>query len=195
MARSTSSITVFFLTLFTITAFAQKNAPQDDNTNSPVAQQQMQEHARERAQRSQGAQGHDLGIEEDDPTARLEWQRHAFGVHTQQSKRQLLQQRAAQTAARASGVKTPARGSVDFSTMKFSAELPQAGSNPTDPAWISVGPADAEYEQNGAASAKARDSGRARKILPHPTDAETLYFLTSGGGLWVTHNFSSNPPT
>ena len=53
MARSTSSITVFFLTLFTITAFAQKNAPQDDNTNSPVAQQQMQEQARERAQRSQ----------------------------------------------------------------------------------------------------------------------------------------------
>src|SRR5437868_8963744 len=162
MARCTSSISLCLLTLLTTFAFAQKGASQDDNTNTPLAQQQMQERARERAQKGKAAGGHDLGVEEDDPTARLEWQRHAFGVHTQQSKHQLLQQRAARTAARAAGNKAAINNNFDLSTARFSAELPQTGSNTTnDPAWISVGPADAEYEQNGAASAKARDSGRA----------------------------------
>ena len=36
-----------------------------------------------------------------------------------------------------------------------------------------------------------RDSGRARTILPHPTNADIVYFLTSGGGLWRTNNWSS----
>ena len=33
--------------------------------------------------------------------------------------------------------------------------------------------------------------GRARTILPHPTDPNIVYFLTSGGGLWRTNNWTS----
>ena len=39
-----------------------------------------------------------------------------------------------------------------------------------------------------------RDSGRARTILPHPVDPEIVYFLTSGGGLWRTNNWSATSP-
>src|SRR5690349_7973403 len=103
MARSASSILVCVFSLLTTLGFAQKAAPQDDNTNSPAMQRMMQEQAQERAERkATGAKNQE--VEEDDPTARAEWQRHAFGVHTQQSLRQLLQQRAAQTAARQAGV-------------------------------------------------------------------------------------------
>src|SRR5205814_2370557 len=63
-----------------------------------------------------------------------------------------------------------------------------SGSGPT---WIPIGPTGTNYESNGAFSGHNVDSGRARKFLPHPTDPDTLYFLTSGGGLWVTHNFTS----
>src|SRR5437868_12717772 len=94
MARCTSSISLCLLTLLTNFAFAQKGAPQDDNTNSPAMQQIMQE----RAQKGKAAGGKNLEVEQDDPTARLEWQRRAFGVHTAQSKHRLLQQRAARSA-------------------------------------------------------------------------------------------------
>ena len=38
------------------------------------------------------------------------------------------------------------------------------------------------------------DSGRARTILPHPTDPNIVYFLTSSGGLWKTTDFQKNKP-
>src|SRR5438105_6991128 len=145
MARCTSSISLCLLTLLTTFAFAQKGAPQDDNTNSPAMQQIMQERAQERAQKGKGANGKNLEVEQDDPTARLEWQRRAFGVHTPQSKHRLLQQRAARSAARAAGNKAAINNNLDLSTAGFSAELPQTGSSALDPAWISVGPADADY--------------------------------------------------
>ena len=46
--------------------------------------------------------------------------------------------------------------------------------------------------QNGSFTGHVRDSGRARTILPNPTDPEIVYFLTSGGGLWRTDNWSSS---
>ncbi|HEY8231736.1 MAG TPA: hypothetical protein VIJ10_03640, partial [Vicinamibacteria bacterium] len=59
------------------------------------------------------------------------------------------------------------------------------------PRWVSIGPTGADYEQNGSFTGKVRDSGRARTILPHPWDKDVVYFLTSGGGLWRTDNWTS----
>jgi hypothetical protein len=59
---------------------------------------------------------------------------------------------------------------------------------------VPIGPTGADYEQNGPGTGYVRDSGRVRTILPHPTDANTVYLLTSGGGLWVTQNFTAALP-
>ena len=68
------------------------------------------------------------------------------------------------------------------------------GSTTSGPVWVPIGPTGADYEQNSY-SGLERDSGRARTILPDPTDANTVYLLTSGGGLWVTHNFTVSQST
>ena len=39
------------------------------------------------------------------------------------------------------------------------------------------------------------DSGRLRNILPHPTDPNTVYVLSSSGGIWKTTNFEAPYPT
>jgi len=109
--------------------------------------------------------------EGDDATARMLWQRKQFGIPTAEFKRKMLQERAQRIAAeRLHGVGAP---------------------SVSGPAWIPIGPEGADYEVNGSFTGQVRDSGRARRILPHPTDPDTLYFLTSGGGLWVTHNFTA----
>ena len=95
--------------------------------------------------------------------ARLEWQRQAWGVVT------------------------PA----------FRSHAMKEGKNHSDkknapgPKWVNIGPTGADYEQNGSFTGHVRDSGRARTILPHPTNADIVYFLTSGGGLWRTNNWTS----
>jgi len=63
-------------------------------------------------------------------------------------------------------------------------------------AWKSLGPSNITRFQNGVN--RARDnSGRMRTILPdpRPQKADTVYLLTSGGGLWKTTNFSASQPT
>lgn len=50
-------------------------------------------------------------------------------------------------------------------------------------AWINIGPAKADFEVNGA-QYPAEDSGRARNILPHPTNPNILFMATAGGGVW-----------
>src|SRR5258708_7048101 len=110
--------------------------------------------------------------EGDDATARMLAQRKQSGIPTADFKRKLLRERAQrQSAERAAREGTGA---------------PLSGAT-----WIPIGPEGADYESNGGFSGSVRDSGRARKFLPHPTDPDTLYFLTSGGGLWVTHNFTA----
>lgn len=59
--------------------------------------------------------------------------------------------------------------------------------------WVSVGPTEAKYQTNGI-TLDISDSGRIRTILPHPTDPDTLYLLTSGGGLWKTTDFTHTNP-
>ena len=103
------------------------------------------------------------GAEQDDPTARLAWERGAWGVVTP----------------------------------TFRANAMKEGKNHSDkknapgPKWVNIGPTGGDYEQNGSFTGHVRDSGRARTILPHPTNPDVVYFLTSGGGLWRTNNWTA----
>src|SRR5262245_39864800 len=103
----------------------------------------------------------DADVEKDDPISRLKWQRGAWGVVTATYRQNAIKQ------------------GKDHSDKK----------NARGPKWVSIGPTGAEYEQNGQFTGHARDSGRARTILPHPTNPDIVYFLTSGGGLWRTNNW------
>src|SRR5688572_15206136 len=100
---------------------------------------------------------------QDKPTARLAWQRAAWGLVS--------------PAFRANAMKEGKNHS--------------AKKNAPGPKWVNIGPTGGAYEQNGSFTGHVRDSGRARTILPHPTNPEVVYFLTSGGGLWRTNNWSS----
>ena len=71
--------------------------------------------------------------------------------------------------------------------------LPGVAPAPGIPVWFNLGPLKSNHIQNGVLRT-VTDSGRARTILPHPTNSNILYFLTSSGGLWKTTNFQSNTP-
>jgi len=60
----------------------------------------------------------------------------------------------------------------------------------TPTAWTSIGPTTAAFASNGT-TLNIVDSGRARTILPHPSNPDILYFLNAGGGLWKTTNFTA----
>jgi len=59
--------------------------------------------------------------------------------------------------------------------------------------WVSLGPTNTTRFQNGVNKAKD-DNGRLRTILPDPNDPDTVYILSSGGGLWKTTNFGAQNP-
>ena len=103
------------------------------------------------------------GAERDDAKARLDAQRETWGVVTPEFRTNELKE-----GDKHSGKK-----------------------NAPGPKWVNIGPTGADYEQNGSFTGHVRDSGRARTILPHPTKKDTVYLLTSGGGLWRTDNWSS----
>lgn len=60
----------------------------------------------------------------------------------------------------------------------------------TEGAWTNIGPTTAAFASNGT-TLNIVDSGRARVILPHPTNPDIVYFLNAGGGLWKTTNFTA----
>jgi hypothetical protein len=105
--------------------------------------------------------------DQDDATARLEWQRGAWGMVTS-SFRQLAMREG-----------------------RNHRDRDRDRRRPQGPQWVNIGPTGAEYEQNGSFTGHVQDSGRARTILPHPTDPDVVYVLTSGGGLWRTNNWTS----
>lgn len=72
---------------------------------------------------------------------------------------------------------------------KYPLQAAGAAGAAAQPAWVNIGPTRANWLQNGVI-VTAIDSGRARAILPHPTDPDTVYFLSSGGGLWKTQDFT-----
>jgi hypothetical protein len=53
-------------------------------------------------------------------------------------------------------------------------------------AFVNLGPTRADYAVNGGRYTEI-DSGRARRILAHPTDPDVLYLATAGGGVWKTY--------
>ncbi len=61
--------------------------------------------------------------------------------------------------------------------------------------WTNLGPTRSNKIQNSGLTLNKFSSGRVRTILPDPADANTVYVLTAGGGLWKTSNFEDNPPT
>src|SRR6185503_9711370 len=143
---------VVVLSGFAANGWAQQQPPPpDDDTTSVSAI------AEESDEKESGE------AEQDDPTARLEWQRKAWGAVSATFRQNAIKE------GKKHGNKKNAKG----------------------PKWVSIGPAGADYEQNGSFTGHVRDSGRARTILPHPTNPDIVYLLTSGGGLWRTNNWQS----
>jgi hypothetical protein len=114
-----------------------------------------------------GAEEHDT----DDPIGRMR-SRDALddGVRTPEIQKQILDAAASEAL----------RYGIGRSGRITSAAV--AGS-----AWVNIGPTTADFENNGGTYYKV-DSGRARKIIVDPTDANIVYFATSGGGVWKTRN-------
>src|SRR6266851_153126 len=135
---------------------------------APVAGAQSPERPDEQApaitQAQEDPEAKATGVEQDDPSARLEAQRIAWGTVT--------------ATFRANALKEGKKHSDK--------------KNAPGPKWVGIGPTGADYEQNGSFTGHVRDSGRARTILPHPTNPDVVYFLTSGGGLWRTNNWTSS---
>ena len=122
------------------------------------------------------------GPEKDDPRARQQWERERFGDPRLYAER-LLREQERQRALYPAQVPRGRVGEPLLPVAPFSG-----------PTWTSLGPTNASFETNGI-TLNVVDSGRLRTILPHPTDPNTIYVLASGGGLWKTSNFLTNPPT
>jgi len=104
--------------------------------------------------------------EPDKPTLRLQWQRQAWG-----------------------------KVNPEFRENEHREGKKHTGrKNARGPRWVNIGPSGARYAQNGSFTGFVTDSGRARTILPHPTNPEIVYVLTSGGGLWRTDGWTSAAP-
>jgi hypothetical protein len=145
---------VVVLSGFAANGWARPQEPPDDDTASVST-------LREESEEKNGE------AEQDDPTARLLWQRKAWGVVSSTFRQSAI------TEGKKHGSKKNAQG----------------------PKWVSIGPAGADYEQNGSFTGHVRDSGRARTVLPHPTNPDVVYLLTSGGGLWRTNNWQLSETT
>src|ERR1044071_4542291 len=142
--RTSLALLLLFVLCITFPVFAQDNP--DENPALVSADRESEDAA-----------------EQDDPTARLQWQRETWGIVTPSFRQNALKE----------GKKHNNK------------------KNAPGPKWVSIGPAGADYEQNGSFTGHVRDSGRARTLPPHPTDANIVYFLTSGGGLWRTNNWTA----
>jgi photosystem II stability/assembly factor-like uncharacterized protein len=117
------------------------------------------------------------GGEEEHPTVmgRLEWQKARFGAtlpadFSQRMAQEFYRQRSTYPQL-APGTAVPAGV----------------------PAWQSIGPTRANKTENGI-KLSVTDSGRLRTIMPHPTDPNTVYLLSSSGGIWKTTNFEAPYP-
>ena len=118
-------------------------------------------------------------VRKDDPLARLKALRESWGEVSPEAARHVLKEAAGQRKQH------PERTSPSVPA--------EAATAQTVPVWKSIGPTSALVESDVAVNAV--DSGRVRTILPHPTDANIVYVLSSGGGLWKTNNFLSSNTT
>jgi hypothetical protein len=111
----------------------------------------------------------------EDPDARAEWMRERFAGNLDTDFARLViaeteKERAAQGSA-VNGTIAPAAPGQ----------------------WFSIGPVRSNWIQNGV-RVTASDTGRLRTILPHPSNLDVVYILTSSGGLWKTTNFRQPRP-
>jgi hypothetical protein len=102
---------------------------------------------------------------------------------------QFLNQAAAQERVRhgskiPSSTRTSASGEVIVTTLRH-AEDPLRVSGTS---WVNLGPTTATVEKNGSSTIPGVDSGRVSTIVPHPTDASTLYVAFAAAGVWKTTN-------
>jgi photosystem II stability/assembly factor-like uncharacterized protein len=111
----------------------------------------------------------------DSAEVRREWMRQRMGGDLGTDFNQGLLQQALQEQAR------------------YPLQTAGAAGAPGMPTWVNIGPTRANWLQNGLV-VTVTDSGRARTILPHPTNPDTVYFLSSSGGLWRTDDFTHPKP-
>ncbi len=102
---------------------------------------------------------------------RLEWLRERFGPPPADFAQRLIRELAKQQRL-------------------YPSQTPGAVPAAATPVWTSIGPRNAVLTQNGV-TLTVTDSGRPRTILPHPTNPDIVYLLTSGGGIFKTTNFTS----
>ncbi|MFL5419864.1 MAG: hypothetical protein ACJ79Y_03765 [Myxococcales bacterium] len=138
----------------------------------------------------------------DDANARREWQKEWYGGEWTPAYRKFMHEAAARERAHwghklpnatdgklinTDGMVTsaPATG-----TATAAVTAPVSGST-----WINIGPTKADVLKNGSTSLVKTDAGRPVAIVPHPTDANTIYVAMAGGGVWKTTNALSNPAT
>ena len=116
------------------------------------------------------------GGEEDRPTVfgRLEWIKARYGVIPADFSQNIL-------------------GQLQQQRSLYPQLAPGATAAPGAPVWTSIGPTRANKTENGI-KLSVTDSGRLRNILPDPNDPNTLYVLSSSGGLWKTTNFEAPYP-
>src|SRR4051812_8447132 len=138
--------------------------------------------------------------ENDDANARREWQREWYGGEWAPAYRKFMHEAAARERARW-GHKLPKAtdgklintdGTVTSApatgTATAAVTAPVSGST-----WVNIGPTKADVLKNGSTSLVKTDAGRPVAIVPHPTDANTIYVAMAGGGVWKTTNALSNP--
>jgi|GEM_PF-1074824 len=170
-----------------------ENARPNDSTAEATPAPNKADKA-ERARDKAEAGEKDNGVDQDDPKLRLEWEKKAWGEANAAFSRHV---------ARETRIHNQRMGKKKHgadATLQLPGDSAPAGTSPSSPsgsapAWIPIGPTSGDMDQNGSFTGLFVDSGRARAILPHPTDPNIVYFLTSGGGLWKTTNFMSSNTT
>ena len=126
---------------------------------------------------------------QDDPAGRLDWWRLRFGGDfTPEFMARVMREAAMQRLLYSSqfqGKDEPTR------TLPEGVPIALAVAGTT---WTNLGATKSNKIQNGGTLFFV-NSGRLRTILPDPSDVNTLYVLTSGGGLWKTNDLLDATPT
>ena len=112
----------------------------------------------------------DEGPDGDDPIGRRQAERAGdIGIRTPEMQRRILDE--------AQSEKLRSAGRIRMATVL----------TPGAAAWVNIGPTTADSEFNGNTYYKV-DSGRARRIIVDPQNANVVYLATSGGGVWKTRD-------